>query len=108
MLFSEFDLDGSNQISYREFNRKLKRGGVLSRSKEEDAIFRLWKAIKAANISVKKAFQIIDIDSSNSVSKAEFETAMRKIGIEVTSETVEHIFKLADGDLDGKISCTEL
>ena len=37
----------------------------MTRSKEEESLFRLFKAIKQANISVKKAFQIIDIDGSN-------------------------------------------
>ena len=34
ILFSEFDLDGSGTVGYREFIRKLKRGGALTRSKE--------------------------------------------------------------------------
>ena len=33
-MFSEFDLDGTGCLSYIEFMRKLKRGGVVSRSGE--------------------------------------------------------------------------
>ena len=46
------------------------------------------------------------MDGSNSVSKSEFESAMRKIGIECNSETVDYIFRMGDGDMDGMISCT--
>lgn len=68
-MFSEFDLDGTGCLSYIEFMRKLKRGGVVSRSGEQQVIFDFFRAIKKANISIKKAFQIIDMDGSNQISK---------------------------------------
>lgn len=80
-LFSEFDLDGSGSVTYTEFIRKLRRGGANTKSKEEQAIYLFFKAIKQANISIKKAFQIVDMDGSNSITKSEMETAFRKIGI---------------------------
>ena len=67
-----------------------------------------FKAIKQANISIKKAFQIVDMDGSNSITKSEMETAFRKIGIECDSHTVDAIFRMSDGDLDGRITCTEM
>ena len=33
-MFSEFDMEGDGTINYVEFMRKLKRGGVISRSGE--------------------------------------------------------------------------
>jgi hypothetical protein len=50
--------------------RKMRRGGVFARSKEEEAINRLFKAIKHAKLTIRKAFQIIDMDGSNSISKS--------------------------------------
>ena len=104
-MFSEFDLDGSGKLNYTEFMRKLKRGGVVSRSGEEQVIFDFFRAIKRANISIKKAFQIIDMDGSNQISKAEMQTAFNKIGISHDSKAVDAIFRITDSDLDGYITC---
>ena len=107
-LFSEFDLDGSGSITYNEFVRKLRRGGALTKSKEEQALYLFFKAIKKANLSIKKAFQIVDVDGSNEITKSEMETAFRKLGIDCDSFTIDAIFRMSDGDLDGRISCTEM
>jgi hypothetical protein len=44
-------------------------------------VIRLFKAIKHSNLSIRQAFQIIDIDKSNSISKSEMQTSLSKIGI---------------------------
>ena len=62
-MFNEFDLDGSQSVTYREFIRKMRRSGVLTRNSEEDALYRLFKAIKQANINIRKAFQIFSASS---------------------------------------------
>ena len=36
------------------------------------------------------------------------ETAFRQIGIECDSKTVDTIFRITDGDMNGKIACKEL
>lgn len=51
--------------------RKLKRGGAVSLSKDEQAVYLFFKAIKSANISIKRAFDIVDKDGSGTVTKAE-------------------------------------
>ena len=79
----------------------------MTRNSQEDALYRLFKAIKQANITVRKAFQIIDKDGSNEVSKTEMETAFRKIGIDVTASTVDYIFKICDNDMNGTINCNQ-
>ena len=58
-------------------------------------------------MTVKKAFQIIDMDGSNSVSKSEMETAFRKIGIDISMNTIDYIYKVCDDDQNGMISCSE-
>lgn len=86
----------------------MKRGGANSRSKEEQAIYLFFKAIKQANISIKKAFQIVDMDGSNTVTQSEMETAFRKIGIECDARTIESVFKICDKNMDGSITSSEL
>ena len=70
LLFMEFDVDGSEQITYKEFIKKMRRAGALSRTKEEDSVLKLFKAIKKSNVSIKRAFQIIDQDNSGEITKA--------------------------------------
>ena len=107
LLFTEFDLDGSGSITYREFLRKMRRSGVFTRSSEEEALFRLFKAIKQANITVRRAFQMIDMDGSNEITKTEMEGAFRKLGIDISSHTVDFIFQNCDRDNSGSISSGE-
>ena len=47
------------------------------------------------------------MDGSNEISKTEMETAFRKIGIDISSQTVDFIFKMCDDDMSGSISCAE-
>lgn len=70
LLFMEFDVDGSGEITYKEFIKKMRRAGAMSRTKEEDAVLKLFKAIKKSNISIKRAFEIIDEDNSKEITKA--------------------------------------
>ena len=79
----------------------------MTRNTEEEALYRLFKAIKQANVTVRKAFQMIDMDGSNEVSKTEMETAFRKIGIDCSAATIDYIFKMCDTDMSGTISSNE-
>ena len=47
------------------------------------------------------------MDGSNEVSKVEMDTAFRKIGIDISMNTIEYIFKICDDDGTGTISCIE-
>lgn len=85
----------------------MRRSGVFTRNTEEEALYRLFKAIKQANITVRKAFQIIDMDGSNEVSKTEMENAFRRIGIDVTPSALDYIFKMCDTNNSGTISSGE-
>lgn len=103
-IFSFFDLDGSGSINYREFLKKLRRSGITMRSNEEQGIYKLYKAIVDANFTLRKAFDAIDKDGSNTISKGEMEGAMLKMGIPITADTVDFIFRMADNDMDDKIT----
>ena len=50
---------------------------------------------------------MIDMDGSNEVSKNEMESAFRKLGIDISAQTVDFIFKMCDNDNNGTISCGE-
>ena len=79
----------------------------MTHNKEEEAIYRLYRAIRQAGITIRKAFQIIDVDSSNEVSKTEMQRAFQTLGIDITTHTIDYIFKMCDTDMSGQISCTE-
>lgn len=68
---------------------------------------KLYKAIVDANFTLRKAFDAIDKDGSNTISKGEMESAFLKIGIPITADTVEYIFRLCDGDMDNTITYAE-
>ena len=70
LMYSFIDLDGSGEINYREFLKKLRRAGVSMRTQEESGILKLYQAISDANFTLKRAFESMDRDSSNSISKA--------------------------------------
>lgn len=86
----------------------MRRAGAISRSKEEEGVLKLFKAIQHSKLSIKSAFQIIDVDQSGSISKSEMQTALARIGINTSAQTVEHIFKMCDYDGDNSITCSEL
>ena len=45
VIYLFLDLDGSGNIEYREFLRRLKRSGVKVRKREEDFIYTIYSAI---------------------------------------------------------------
>lgn len=47
------------------------------------------------------------MDGSNAISKPEMETAFKKIGIDITMQTIDYIFKICDDDQNGTINCSE-
>jgi Ca2+-binding EF-hand superfamily protein len=64
LLFAEFDQDGSDKLTYKEFIKKMRRAGAVSRSKDDEAVLKLFRAIQQSKISVRRAFEIIDRDGS--------------------------------------------
>ncbi len=50
---------------------------------------------------------MIDKDGSNSISKSEMETTFRTIGIDISMNTIDYIFKICDDDQNGSINCNE-
>lgn len=63
----------------------MRRAGAISRTKDEDAVLRLFAAIRRSNVSIKKAFEIIDKDGSGEITKPEMSSALSQIGISVTT-----------------------
>lgn len=65
---------------------------------------RLYQAITEKNFTLKRAFEAIDTDNSNSISKGEMEQAMLRIGIPITADTVDYIYRMVDDDMNGTIN----
>lgn len=57
-IFLYIDVDGSGEIEYREFIRRLRREGVAMRNTEEDLVFQIYEAITKANLTLKQAFDV--------------------------------------------------
>ena len=45
VLYMFIDLDGTGEIEYHEFIRRLRRSGVNVRKKEDELLFTLYRAI---------------------------------------------------------------
>ena len=52
VVFLFIDLDGSKEIDYREFLRKLKRSGVKVIKKEEELLHDIYKAFTEAGYTI--------------------------------------------------------
>lgn len=52
VLFLFLDLDGSGEVDYPEFTKKLKRAGVAIRTKEEDIVNEVWQRITGAGFTL--------------------------------------------------------
>ena len=69
VLYMFVDLDGTGEIEYQEFVRKLRRSGVTVRKKEDELLFTLYKAIQDTGLSLRSAFETFDTNGDNIISK---------------------------------------
>ena len=107
VLFMFLDLDGSGQIDYREFCRRLKRTGVAMRTKEEEIMNQLWGKITNSGLTLEQAFKVFDKNSDNLIDYNDMLTAFENLGITIEPTVVSHLFRIADVTGDGKISNAE-
>lgn len=106
-FFGFLDIDASGSIDYMEFARKLRRFGVVLRSKEEEVVTRLWNGIVKANLTLETAFKIIDKQGQNSVGFNDMMTAFKDLNVEVDARTASEFFKIVDVSDNGSISAAE-
>jgi Ca2+-binding EF-hand superfamily protein len=107
VLYMFLDLDGSGNIDYREFIRKLRRSGVAVRSKEEEIINRLWNSITKSNLTLEQAFKVFDKDNDNLISYDDMVNAMNSLSMKVEPKVISELFRMSDVTGDGKISNSE-
>lgn len=107
ILFLFIDLDGTGNIEYKEFLRRLRRSGIQIRRKEDDLIFSLYKAIKEVGLTLEQAFEAFDRNGDNMISKKDMMDTFLSMGRTVEKESIDYIFNVADASGDGLINFEE-
>ena len=70
VLYMFVDLDGTGQIEYPEFIRRLRRSGVQIRKKEDELLYTLYRAINSiGKLTLRQAFDAFDSNRDNVISK---------------------------------------
>lgn len=67
VIFLFLDLDGSENIDYNEFLRRLRRSGVTMRRKEEEIIYELYQKIMNVGWNLRDLFETMDVDGNNDI-----------------------------------------
>jgi hypothetical protein len=68
-LIKAIDIDGDNKIQYREFERKLKRCGLRSLTKQEHLMHNIVKGLKETAKKAHDLFGFINKDGSGFASR---------------------------------------
>ena len=121
-MFLYIDLDGSGNIEYKEFCRRLGRAGVKVKTEEKDFVQRLYKEITDNGFSdLKEAFEKFCQSHSDAFDKYDItknqnkgkltlknlQEAVKIYGIPVTKDVLRYFFNLADTSKDGNIDYHE-
>jgi Ca2+-binding EF-hand superfamily protein len=133
-LWSELDLDGSGDLEYDELLKALSppeamkigpkdytpRDSVGAEEIRSRMRVGATKTIKTpleqlhdvfaeiATDRVVDVFRAWDSDDGGFISRAEFEKAMKALGVQATTTELKKLFKTLDPDNSGKIECNEL
>lgn len=107
ILFMFMDLDGTGDIEYKEFLKKLKRSGIKMRTTEEELVFRMYEAITKASLTLKQAFEIFDKDGDNLISKKDMIDTFTGMNFGISTKVVEEFYAMADVNGDGSINFEE-
>ena len=107
VLFLFIDLDGTGNIEYKEFLRRLRRSGVSIRRKEDDLIFSIYQAISEVGMTLEQAFEAFDRNGDNMISKKDMVDTFVSMERNVEKESVDYIFRIADVSGDGLINFQE-
>ncbi|CAK70758.1 unnamed protein product (macronuclear) [Paramecium tetraurelia] len=107
VVFMFVDLDGTGQIEYQEFIRKLKRSGINLRKPEDQLLYQLYNAIKESGYDLRSAFQAFDTNCDNVISKADMKEALLQMNIKHDQKAIDYIFRMADTSGDNQINYEE-
>jgi len=90
-VFDEHDLDGSGEISYREYVRHSLRDALARSSARVMDVIEQW-----------------DVDGSGYVERAEFHRAVAALGFDAPASDLDEVFDEMDADASGLVDFGEL
>lgn len=82
-VFMFIDIDGSDNVDYPEFVRKLSRAGVKIRNEDEKIVYNLYQKIQQIGYSIKDIFMSFDKNFDNNITKDELGAGFEKVGIQI-------------------------
>jgi len=113
-LMEAFDEDGSGEISREEFTKTLEEAGWGKQTQVLPWQLQVASKLKASFemgfqqiSSMDDFFDAIDRDGSGGVDRAEFEIALRKLGLDLDSHHIDALMKALDDNGSGQINKKE-
>jgi len=103
------DLDALGMVRYRSFIRTLKRYGVKIKRREEEIIAKAAAKMKQTGIDLKKAFELVDRDKNQLISKSEMLDALLSMGLGIQEDelqsAINYIYPEGISNLDYRRFC---
>lgn len=116
-IFEEWDADMSRNISLKELAQVLKSKAIMRPLSHVDldespgappVADQLKTALAENAVTVIKLFKSWDEDRDGLLSRTEFETGLRALGLDVPSKSIHKLFGEWDKDGSGELSLSEL
>jgi Ca2+-binding EF-hand superfamily protein len=99
-LIKAIDLNNDGAIQYKEFERKLKRCGLRTLSKQELLMGNIVKVLRKTNRRPEDLFDIINKDGSGFASKQDFKDMLSNLGTK--AEDIDNFIEYFYDDDGGK------
>ena len=71
VIFKFIDIDCNDSMEYKEFLKKLRRGGVNIRTVDEQELFKLYENMLKAGLTLKQMYDLFDADNDGCITKSE-------------------------------------
>ena len=108
VIFKFIDIDCNDSMEYKEFLKKLRRGGVNIRTVDEQELFKLYENMLKAGLTLKQMYDLFDADNDGCITKSEMKVGFdRFMKTKSNDDTVDFIFKLCDSSGEGKVTFNE-
>jgi Ca2+-binding EF-hand superfamily protein len=92
------DLDNNGGINLVEFFGKMRRAGVVIRSRGEEAVLVVGRVMREMNYSVKDCFRAIDAQQRGQVTLEDMDRFFKDVGRPLKKEDLRCIFQLCNKD----------
>jgi Ca2+-binding EF-hand superfamily protein len=105
ILVSSIDQDSDGFVRYKEFERKLSRHGVKSRTPEEQILFLLIESLKRSGIKrLSDAFELFDKERRGSLSREDFKDVFKNMKLRLddaeVDKFIEHFWRDQKAGID--------